>query len=173
MKRKFSSEEKEICWKLWRQGLGFSDIGRVINAKPGSIFTILRASGGYPPSKSIRSQRHLSLCERETISIGLALAKSVRQIAADLSRSPSTISREINKNGGARKYRASLATVSLHSLPFDIFSQQGICDDDEFSRHCDEYQLMRFAFFFQSFCKYFEDRVMVAGNQGCLIQQMA
>jgi IS30 family transposase len=112
MKRKFSSEEKETCWKLWRKGLGFSDIGRVINAKPGSVFTILRSSGGYPPLKAIRSQRHLSLSERETISIGLALGKSVRQIAADLSRSPSTISREINKNGGARKYRATIADAS-------------------------------------------------------------
>ena len=112
MKRKFSPEEKDICWKLWRQGLGFSDIGRVINAKPGSVFTILKASGGYPPSKAIRSQRHLSLSERETISIGLALGKSARQIATELSRSPSTISREINKNGGIGKYRATTADAS-------------------------------------------------------------
>ena len=112
MKRKFSSEEKEICWKLWREGLGFSDIGRVINAKPGSVFTILRASGDYPPLKAIRSQRHLSLNERETISIGLALGKSARQIATELSRAPSTINREINKNGGAGKYRATTADAS-------------------------------------------------------------
>ncbi len=101
-----------MCWTLWRQGLGFSDIGRVINAKPGSIFTILRASGGYPPSKAKRSQRHLSLRERENISIGLALGKSVRQIATELSRAPSTVSREINKNGGVGKYQASTADAS-------------------------------------------------------------
>lgn len=109
MKRKFSPEEKETCWQLWRQGLGFSDIGRVLNAKPGSIFTILRASGGYQPFKAKRSERHLSLIEREHISIGLALEKSIRKIATELSRSPSTISREINRNGGIRKYRASTA----------------------------------------------------------------
>jgi len=112
MKRKFSPEEKETCWKLWRQGLGFSDIGRVIDAKPGSVFTILRASGGYPPYKARRSQRHLSLSEREHISIGLVLHKSVRQIATELSRSPSTVSREINKNGGVGKYRATAADAS-------------------------------------------------------------
>lgn len=112
MKRKFSWEEKETCWKLWRQGLGFSDIGRILAAKPGSIFTILRASGGYQPFKAKRSLRHLSLDEREHISIGLALKKSIRQMATELSRSPSTICREINKNGGAVKYRASTADAS-------------------------------------------------------------
>ena len=60
----------------------------------------------------MRSQRHLSLNERETISIGLALGKSARQMATELSRSPSTISREINKNGGAGKYRATTADAS-------------------------------------------------------------
>jgi len=112
MKRKFLPEEKETCWKLWRQGLGFSDIGRILNAKPGSIFTILRASGGYSPYKARRNQRHLSLGEREHISIGLALKKSVREMATELSRSPSTVSREINRNGGIEKYRAAEADAS-------------------------------------------------------------
>ena len=109
MKRKFSLEEKDICWKLWYEGLGFSDIGRVLNAKPGSIFTILRENGGYIPVKPKRNQRQLSLGEREEISIGLALGKTIRQIAQVIKRAPSTVSREISKNGGSNKYRASKA----------------------------------------------------------------
>ena len=50
--------------------------------------------------------------EREHISIGLTLKKSIRQIAKELSRSPSTICREINKNGGVTKYQASKADAS-------------------------------------------------------------
>ncbi|MDF1690430.1 MAG: helix-turn-helix domain-containing protein [Cycloclasticus sp.] len=107
MKRKLPFEDKETCWKLWRQGLGFSDIGRVLDAKPGSIFTILRANGGYSPKLPQRSQLNLSINEREEISIGIALGKSIRQIAKSLSRSPSTISREIARHGGYRKYRAT------------------------------------------------------------------
>jgi hypothetical protein len=42
MKRTFTDEERDCVFDLWKQGAGFSDIGRVIDAKPGSIFTILR-----------------------------------------------------------------------------------------------------------------------------------
>ena len=138
MKRKFCAEEKETCWKLWRQGLGFSDIGRVLDAKPGSIFTLLRVSGGYPPTSRTRSQRHLSLNEREEISIGIALGKSIRQIAQSLSRSPSTISREIARHGGSKKYRATHADaaawnnakrpkqykLALHSILKEIITEK-------------------------------------------------
>ncbi|MBX8803425.1 IS30 family transposase [Ochrobactrum sp. MR28] len=109
MKRKFTQSEKETCWSLWREGLGFSDIGRVLSAKPGSVFTLLREHGGVTLPRPKRSQRHLNLAEREEISISLAANISIRQIAYSLRRSPSTISREINKNGGLRKYRAHLA----------------------------------------------------------------
>jgi len=107
MKRKFTIKDKQTCWALWRQGLGFSDIGRVLNAKPGSIFTLLRTSGGNEPYIAKRSQKHLSLFEREQIAIGLAMLQSIRQIARGLSRSPSTISREINRNGGRTNLRLS------------------------------------------------------------------
>jgi IS30 family transposase len=47
------------------------------------------------------------LKEREEISRGLAAGESMRSIAARLSRSPSTVSREVRRNGGLRRYRAS------------------------------------------------------------------
>lgn len=112
MKRKFTQSEKETCWSLWKEGLGFSDIGRVLSAKPGSIFTLLREHGGVRLPRPKRSQRHLDLAEREEISISLAANISIRQIACSLRRSPSTISREINKNGGRGKYRANIAETA-------------------------------------------------------------
>jgi len=51
MKRTFTEEERICVFNLWKQGAGFSDIGRVINAKPGSVFTILREHGGIQPEK--------------------------------------------------------------------------------------------------------------------------
>ena len=53
-----------------------------------------------------RSELRLSLEEREEISRGLAAGLSIRAIAAGLERSPSTVCREVNANGGRRKYRA-------------------------------------------------------------------
>lgn len=106
MKRTYTQEEKDLVFDLWKQGAGFSDISRVINAKPGSIFTILRDHGGIKPDKRKRPSHHLTLEEREEIRAGLSAKMSIRTIARKLDRSPSTISREINRNRGRRWYKA-------------------------------------------------------------------
>jgi IS30 family transposase len=59
-----------------------------------------------PKPEPVRSPLRLSLREREEISRGLAAGESLRSIAARLGRAPSTISREVNGNGGRRRYRA-------------------------------------------------------------------
>ena len=56
-----------------------------------------------------KSSRYLSLSEREEVSRCIVTDESIREIANRLSRSPSTISREINRNGGCHHYRASRA----------------------------------------------------------------
>lgn len=61
MKRTFRDEERDCVFDLWKQGAGFGDIGRVIDAKPGSIFTILCEHGGIKPEKRIRVVCHLTI----------------------------------------------------------------------------------------------------------------
>ena len=51
MKRTFTQGGRDLVFDLWKQGVGFSDIGRVVDAKPGSVFTILREHGGIKPEK--------------------------------------------------------------------------------------------------------------------------
>jgi IS30 family transposase len=51
----------------------------------------------------------LRLAEREEISRGVVAHRSLRAIAASLGRSPSTVSRELRRNGGRRCYRAGKA----------------------------------------------------------------
>ena len=58
------------------------------------------------PRPSERSELRLCLEEREEISRGLAAGLSIRAVAAELKRSPSTVCREVNANGGRSKYRA-------------------------------------------------------------------
>ncbi len=105
----FTEAERQQCWQLWRQGLGYSDIARVIASKPGTVFGLIRINGGFAPPKKKRSKYHLSLAEREEISRGIAQGLSIRQIASQLRRSASTISREIDRHGGRLHYRATTA----------------------------------------------------------------
>ena len=98
--------ERRRAWELWKQGNTFSEISRRVGAPPGSVFSILRPRGSIwfpeprPPTGA------LALAEREEISRSLAAGKSIRQIAEELGRASSTISREIRKNKGSSKYRA-------------------------------------------------------------------
>ncbi|MBW9267911.1 MAG: helix-turn-helix domain-containing protein [Candidatus Thiodiazotropha sp. (ex. Lucinisca nassula)] len=101
-----SQDLKQEVWRRWRSGESLSDIARAVNSQPGSIFGILRLHGGISPAKRCRAENSLTLSEREEISRGLSAGRSMRAIAADLMRSPSTISREIARNGGIERYRA-------------------------------------------------------------------
>jgi IS30 family transposase len=103
-KRTFTQDERTLVFDLWKQGAGFSDIGRIIEAKPGSMFTILREDGGIKPRPRHRNIPHLTLSEREEIRVSLSVKMSIRAIAKQLGRSPSTISREIARNSGRRYY---------------------------------------------------------------------
>lgn len=101
--------EKRELWRLRSEGQNLCEIGRALGKFPASIFGVLRYHGGYPPRERTRSSRALSLEEREEISRGLSAGRSLRSIAADLGRSPSTVSREVERNGGRSKYRAAKA----------------------------------------------------------------
>lgn len=99
-----TNDQKAELWRRWHTGEGYSDIGRAIGKIPASVFGVLRLFGGYEPTTRCRSKRYLSLAEREEISRGLCAGYSMRLIAKRLGRSPSTISREIARNGGDRRY---------------------------------------------------------------------
>jgi IS30 family transposase len=93
-------------WGRWHAGESISEISRAMGKPAGSVFTILRSNGGvYRPPRRRRDE-HLRLDEREEISRGLARGESLRAIARRLGRAPSTISREVARNKGTRRYRA-------------------------------------------------------------------
>ncbi len=108
-RRNYSASDKAKLWDLWERGESLKAIGRLFDRPSSSIYGLLAPSGGIRPPPRKRSRLSLTLCEREEISRGLASHHSLRTIAAQLGRSPSTISREINRNGGADGYRAAQA----------------------------------------------------------------
>jgi IS30 family transposase len=85
------------------------DIGRLFDRGHSSIFQVLAPTGGIRPPPRRWSRLALTMAEREEISRGLVAGRSLRSIAQALRRSPSTLSREIGRNGGAKLYRAAKA----------------------------------------------------------------
>ena len=102
-----SNLKKAVIWEEWGNGSPMIQIARAISKPPATVFSYLRYHVGIQPRQRRRCLTSLRLEEREEISRGLAVNLSIRSIAYSLSRSPSTISREINRNGGSAKYRAS------------------------------------------------------------------
>lgn len=105
----FTAAQSTEVWDRWQRGEGLTSIGRLLGKPSSSIFNHLRPYGGIRPRARRRSERALSLFEREEISRGIAADESIRTIAGRLCRSPSTVSREISRNGGRRRYRATEA----------------------------------------------------------------
>jgi IS30 family transposase len=105
-RRLFTAAESAEIWDRWRKGEGLRSIGRVFGKTSSSIFNHLQPSGGIRPSPRRRSRLALTLGEREEVSRGLVNGHSLRWIAAGLGRAPSTVSREVARNGGPGPYRA-------------------------------------------------------------------
>lgn len=104
-----SAELKGKLWQRWKKGEAVSQICRALGATRGRVWRVLASNGGYVPRERKRSHWALTLAEREEISRGLCRGESMRQIAACLGRSPSTVSREIRRHGGRIGYRATPA----------------------------------------------------------------
>lgn len=105
----YSPEQKALIWDRYKQGDSLHEIARMFDRYHSSIMPTIYASGGIRPPELKRHPQSLTLSEREEISRGLASKLSLREIARQLSRAPSTISREVKRHGGVRAYRASKA----------------------------------------------------------------
>jgi IS30 family transposase len=105
----YSASQRALIWERWRKGETIQQIARLFDRGHSSIQRILAESGGIRPAERHRSRLALTLSEREEISRGVVAGRSIRSIAASLGRAPSSISREIRRNGGPGGYRASRA----------------------------------------------------------------
>jgi IS30 family transposase len=105
----YTENQKTIMWERWRKGESLQHIAQLFDRNHSSIQRILAETGGIQPAQRHRSRLALTLAEREEISRSVAAGQSIRSVARRLGRAPSTISREIMRNGGQECYRASLA----------------------------------------------------------------
>ncbi|MFB3083255.1 MAG: IS30 family transposase [Gammaproteobacteria bacterium] len=105
----YTETQRALMWDRWQKGDSMHEIARLFDRSHSSIQRILSANGGVRPAGRTRSRLSLSLAEREEISRGIVCGHSMRVIAASLGRAPSTVSREIRRNDGRRRYRANQA----------------------------------------------------------------
>jgi IS30 family transposase len=100
-----SAAERAELWARWKQGERLRGIATALGRAPGTVYARIRKAGGIPERPRQRAARALSAAERELLSRGLAEGLGVRAIVRALGRAPSTVSREIARNGGAVAYR--------------------------------------------------------------------
>jgi transposase, IS30 family len=107
---RFTAEQKAELWERWRNGLSVAAISRVLDRRNKTgVLRIVTLHGGIVPAPRRRAVAALRFEEREEISRGMAVGRSLRQIARSLGRAPSTMSREVRRNGGSQAYRANRA----------------------------------------------------------------
>jgi IS30 family transposase len=105
----YTDSQKALMWERWRAGDSLEQISRLFDRRHSSVRRILGETGGIRPPERHRAPQGLSMAEREEISRGMVAGRSIRAIARGLARAPSTVSREIQRNGGVECYRANLA----------------------------------------------------------------
>jgi hypothetical protein len=112
-------DQQRVYWRLIRQGCSAEEAARRVgfNSQVGRRW--LRQAGGMPPLSLIEPvrSRKLNISEREQIVAGISAEKSIRQIAAELGRHPSTVLRELRKNMHHQQYRRrSRRRLQAHTL---------------------------------------------------------
>jgi IS30 family transposase len=108
----YTESQKALMWERWQKGDTLHQIAQLFDRHHPSIARILGETGGIRPAPRRRSRLALTSAEREEISRAMVAGHSMRSIAALLGRAPSTVSREIKRNGGQESYRASRADQS-------------------------------------------------------------
>src|SRR5271168_2139759 len=108
----YTESQRVLMWERWQKGDSLHQIARLSDRNHSAIQGILAPTGGIRPAPRCRSRLALTLAEREEISRAVVAGHSMRSIAVQLRRAPSTISREIERNGGQACYRASQAEES-------------------------------------------------------------
>jgi len=100
-------EERDRIASLFADGMTYEAVMAATGRSTGAVARVLKANGGVRPRKDWSPSPHrLSLADREEVSRGLIAGSTFTVIATGIARSISTVSREVNSNGGRRAYRA-------------------------------------------------------------------
>ena len=119
----YTESQRSLMWDRWQKGESLQQIAQLFDRHHSAVQGILVKSGGIRPPPRCRSRLALTLAEREEISRAVVAGQSMRAIATSLGRAPSTISREIKRNGDRETYRANHADQAAgigHVVPSPV-----------------------------------------------------
>jgi transposase, IS30 family len=103
---KLTREDRKRIIGLVADGMSARDVAREVSRSEGFVHRVIRDAGGVARRQDWDpSPARLSAAEREEIRCGLDEGVSLREIARRLKRAPSTVSREVNANGGREAYQ--------------------------------------------------------------------
>jgi IS30 family transposase len=109
MGRFIPEDVREHVWELWAKGRSARAIARELGTSAPFVRDCVGRTGGVRPPKRRRSASCLTRAEREEISRGLARGEGFRAIGRAIGRPHTTVSREVDRNGGRECYRAQSA----------------------------------------------------------------
>jgi transposase, IS30 family len=107
--KKMPVEVRADLLARWRSGVSWAQLQDEFECSHQMVWNVVREAGGMPAVWPNRCSTHLSSDDREEISRGLSSNESFASIARCLGRPTSTVSREVNRNGGRCDYRATAA----------------------------------------------------------------
>ena len=119
----YTETDKVRMWDRWRPGESLHAIARLFDRHHSSVSGILSRTGGIRPPPRRRSSLVLALAEREEISRGVMVGRSVRTIGRSLGRG--AVSAQITLNAGRRELDAVLME---HAAPI-IELTATLCED--------------------------------------------
>lgn len=113
--RRLSADVVGEVLRLASEGVSRREIGRRVGCSAHGVVNVLARQRWRPVGWEPRPGR-LTSADREEIRVGLEAGETFSAIAIRLSRSVSTISREVHANGGRGAYRASAAHLRAQRL---------------------------------------------------------
>ena len=89
-RRYITDSEMAVIWDRWEKGDSINAIARDLGRYHSAVQGAMARTGGIRPAPRRRSRLALTLAEREEISRGIVVGHSIRAIASQLGRAPST-----------------------------------------------------------------------------------
>ena len=113
-----TNEQRQLARRLRAKALKLADIARSVGCGHSRVKVELRRQNrpARPDTWTPRSGQ-LTIGEREKILLGLTRSESMRSIAEQLGRSPSTVTREVKANGAGRTTGSGRSTSARERAP--------------------------------------------------------
>jgi IS30 family transposase len=108
-------DRQQVMWGLWCAGQEMSAAAVAVGFDRKTVYHRISEAGGIRPRRR-QTQARLSFEDRIHIEVALKQRRSVRAIARDLGRAPSTISREVKNHTDARGYYIA---KRAHAIAFE------------------------------------------------------